>query len=326
MKSTAFTAGLLATTALCTPLRIISYNIRQAVVIPTIGERPWADRRPLLTTQLSYETSNRPESLLCMQEVLRQQLVDVLGGTEGTWAHVGVGRDDGRDGGEFSPILYRPDTWELDANRTYWLSETPDVPGSKGWDAAYPRVVTAARLRHRQTGGRVVLLCTHFDHMGQVARERSADMIVDLAGEWESDDGGASKSPVFVAGDLNSDDQNQAYKTLATAMRDSRDLVPEQRLHGNTNTYTAFTALLTWDDKRLDHVFVKDPSVGGLRFDGYSVLSNRFDDGIFISDHREFLFFFLFFGLFCFRSLSGPTLDCGVEANALVDRACGFGR
>ena len=307
-----------ATAVATTPLdlRLLTYNIRYATTSPGTGEQPWSARRPRMHAQLVHETAGRAgSSLLCMQEVLRSQLMDLLSdlsspttstSAASDWAHIGVGRDDGVNAGEFSPILYQTTAWTVERSRTFWLSPTPDVAGSKGWDAALPRIATAARLRHVVTGKLVVLVCTHFDNAGQRAREESARLLVRLAGQVaggvgleDVDFGSGSGSgrstagqaaagavPVFVAGDLNSTPDNAAYKSFvaAGAMRDAKDLVPARRRYGNSKTYTAFTTS-TSDDSLLDHVFVKNET--GIEFASYAVLPNRFDDDpVFISDHR----------------------------------------
>ncbi|KAJ0326981.1 hypothetical protein COL5a_006537 [Colletotrichum fioriniae] len=266
-------------------LRFITYNIRWATPDPGTNEAPWSTRRPHLFSQLNYETAARPESLVCMQEVVEEQLLDIAQDLGPAWSHVGVGRDDGVAAGGFSPIYYQPGTWTLAENRTYWLSETPDVPGSKGWDAALPRIVTVASFRHVDSGVPLVYMCTHFDHVGQVARERSAELLVSLAKEWENSTEGVV--PVFLGGDLNIEPDNAAYQTLIADgnLHDIRDVVPESRRVGFSKTYTAFTDD-TSDDTFLDHLFVRDPVVRGMDFLTHAVLPNHFDDGVYISDHR----------------------------------------
>jgi endonuclease/exonuclease/phosphatase family metal-dependent hydrolase len=266
-------------------LRFMTYNIRYATTSPDSGERPWSVRRPKMFSQLNFETAGRPATLMCFQEVLYQQLTDLQTDLGSTWAHVGVGRDDGKTAGEHSPIFYQPATWDLLQNKTYWLSPTPDVP-SKGWDAALNRIVTVAWFKHVETGATIVHMCTHWDNAGQTARENSAKLIVNVANQLSSPADGTAEVPVFLAGDLNSEPSNAAYKTLvaANSMNDMKHLVPSRLLHGNTKTYTAFTSSSS-DDLELDHIFVKDPT--NMSFLSYAVLANRFDDDpVYISDHR----------------------------------------
>lgn len=142
------------------------------------------------------------------------------------------------------------------------------------------------QLRHKHTGAPFVFMCTHFDHIGQVAREESAKLLGRVATEWQnSTNEGAFVTPVFLGGDLNITPDNQAYKNLVAPgnMHDTRDIVPKALWHGNVDrTFTGFT-----DDPnggRIDHVFVKDPT--GLSFQSWGALQTKFDDGIFSSDHR----------------------------------------
>lgn len=221
-----------------------------------------------------------------MQEVLDKQLVDLQSDLGSSWNHVGVGRDDGAQAGEYSPILYQPYTWQLEKNKTYWLSETPDVVGSTGWDAALPRIVTVAQFKHRTTGVPIVFMCTHFDHIGTIARNESAKLIIKIADEWKDQSTNSTKTaPVFLGGDLNIEPTKEGYKTLTApgGFKDIKDLVPKAHWYGNTKTSTGFTTS-TSDDIRIDYLFVRDPL--DIQFLTYGVLSNKFEDGVYISDHR----------------------------------------
>lgn len=262
-------------------LRLMTYNIRYAAENPSGGEKPWGSvRRPLMAAQLDYELAGRPDSLLCFQEALYSQVQDLKTDLGAEWEYVGIGRDDGLEAGEFSPIFYQPSEWELQEQKTYWLSETPDVVGSVGWDAALPRIVTVAKFQHQETGNPFVYMCTHFDHQGQVARENSAELLVQIADEWSSSN---STAPVFLGGDLNIEPDNVAYQILADKMNDVKDVVPEEHHYGHDMTYTAFD-VDTGNDSQIDHIFVLDPT--GLEWTSFAVLNTYFDNEIFISDHR----------------------------------------
>lgn len=263
-------------------IRLMTYNIRLAAPSPSPGEKPWSIRQPLLSSQLNYETASRRSSLVCLQEATYPQLASLhasLGPK--TWSYVGVGRDDGAKKGEFSPVFYRPEAWDLEDNATYWLSETPHEVGSVGWDAALPRIATVARFRSVAGGERFVYMCTHFDHQGQTARVNSARLIVNLTDEWASFED--KTLPVFAAGDLNVTPENEAYRILAEELHDVKDVVPEEHRFGNEKTFTGFT-VDEKDDTVIDHMFVRDAQ--GLEFVSFAVGNARFDDGIFISDHR----------------------------------------
>jgi len=281
-------------------LRLITLNIRYATKQPHPGEEPWAVRRPRLCAQLKFLTSGQDSSFICLQEVLDSQLADVLehlnnmGGYKGSWTYIGCGRDDGDKAGEYSPVLYRADRWECVRSRIYWLSQTLDKP-SKGWDAACFRIVTVGLFRHRATGGRVVVMSTHLDHRGELAREESAKLIIDLARAWSTmtrDDDGTAKInvPVFLGGDFNSTPTDKAYKMLtdpSSGMKDISELVSEDGVwYGNRDiTYTSFGEPGERPGK-IDFLFACEPESFNLKVLAFGILPNRFDDGVYLSDHR----------------------------------------
>jgi len=276
------------------PIRLISHNIRYATTSPFKGEKPWPNRLPLLLAELRYTTLYNSESFICLQEVLHSQLVDVMSGLnkntsseDAEWAYIGVGRDDGKEKGEYSPIIYRPAIWKLESWETVWLSETPEKPG-KGWDAASVRIVTVGHFKHRLSNKSVVGLCTHFDDQGIKSRRESAKLILRIVDEASSSNStlnSGERVPVFLAGDLNSEANGEAYQILnagTSLVQDVQDLTGER--YGERNTFTGFQ-----DSERkteIDHVFVGPR--GGTQWTaiGYAVLSNKFEDGVYVSDHR----------------------------------------
>lgn len=108
----------------------------------TFRELPWTIRRtPLISNILMHAPH-----IFGLQEVLKRQLSDITNGLHtyaplDEWDHVGVGRDDGADRGEFSPICYKKSSFELVEWEYFWLSTTPERP-SKGWDAGHYRICT----------------------------------------------------------------------------------------------------------------------------------------------------------------------------------------
>ena len=131
------------------------------------------------------------------------------------FARFGAGRDaDG--GGEQSAVLYRRDRFALEDGGTFWLSPTPGVPGSVGWDAALPRIATWARLRDRASSRTLVVVNTHFDHVGAVARRESAALVARRAPQI------AGGAPLVVMGDLNATPDGDVYRALAAVLEDAR--------------------------------------------------------------------------------------------------------
>lgn len=274
------------------PVRIISHNIRYAAEPPSKGELPWAERCPRLLAQLRYTTREIPQAFVCLQEVLHHQLQDILNGLnhkEEVWASIGVGRDDGKISGEYSPILYSKSVWKLDHFKTFWLSETPSRP-SKGWDAASTRLVTLGVFKHKESGHRLVGMNTHLDDQGVVSRREAAKLIVLEAITWTDYQSWPSTLPLFLAGDMNSAENDEAYQTLTSKgspLQDLKRLCSAEDLYGFEYTWTGFDGKGGDEGlKRIDFVFCGHREADWWTAKGHSVLSNVFDDGVFLSDHR----------------------------------------
>ncbi|KAF3937848.1 hypothetical protein ABW19_dt0207494 [Dactylella cylindrospora] len=289
------------------PLRIITHNIRYATSSPFPGEEPWPTRLPHLASQLYHLTSSSPQTptIICLQEVLHNQLVDILTTLnsalpeETQWSSIGVHRNDGKTAGEASPILYQPSIFKPLTNTTTWLSPTPEVP-SKGWDAASIRIITHGIFQHIPTKTEIVFMSTHLDDQGSVSRFNAAGIIIDIAAEYEK-----QGKPIILGGDFNSEVKQEAYQRLTeegSGVVDVRNYVDGIRKYGEKNTYTGFGK--GERQTLIDFIFVDD-SVGkagvGVGEDrqgegggkkrwkvkGYAVIPNKFADvGVFLSDHR----------------------------------------
>jgi endonuclease/exonuclease/phosphatase family metal-dependent hydrolase len=269
-------AAAVAGTAATAPLRVMTFNIRYDN--PADGVNAWPNRRDWVASLVRFHGAD----VIGVQEALARMLTDLDARLPG-FARVGVGRTDGREQGEFSAILYRTARLELLDSGTFWLSPTPEVVGSKGWDTAIERVATWARFRDRVTGCRHLHLNTHFDHVGETARQESARLIRRRLATLS---GGL---PVVVTGDLNADPQSVAYRTL------TRDSVPDgvpalgdafatsrAGHYGPTSTWTAFRAIEP--GRRIDYVMTSaDVSVLA-----HGILPDSWD-GRFPSDHLPVL-------------------------------------
>lgn len=268
------------------PIRLITFNVRYATKTPVPGEEPWSIRCPKLCSQLKFITTGQDSPFICLQEVLYSQLTDIQGRLGNAWRHIGQGREDGKQAGEFSPIFFRVDHWECERQKTYWLSKTPDLP-SKGWDAALERVVTVGLFRHKDTGARVVVMSTHFDHRGKVAREESAKLLLEISRTWTASASRGTQVPAFLGGDFNSTPSDGAYKVLAapdSGMTDISQLVQQDDRYGNQDiTYTSFGEPEE-TPKRIDFLFVRESQQFTSR--NFGILPNRFDDMVYLSDHR----------------------------------------
>ncbi len=186
-----------------TPIRVMSFNIRYGTARD--GENSWTKRRDFLVETIRQFDPD----LLGTQETLADQkdfLAEKLRGYE---PH-GVGRDDGQQKGEMAALFFRRDRFEKIAGGHFWLSESPDTVGKKGWDAALPRLVSWVKLKEIKGPDPLPLLFlnTHFDHMGNQAREESAKLIRRKITELGQD------CRVVVTGDFNAGEGSKPYQAL----------------------------------------------------------------------------------------------------------------
>lgn len=182
-------------------IKVITYNIRYDT--PADGINQWGKRKQVLIDLLQKQAPD----ILCIQEGLNNQVKDLAEALP-DYFYVGVGRDDGKEKGEFSAIYFRKDEFELIKSNTFWLSPTIDVPGSKGWDAAITRICTYARVKYLPTQKEFFVFNTHFDHIGDTARTESARIILDQMRKL------AGRNPILLCGDFNSEPNSRAYQLL----------------------------------------------------------------------------------------------------------------
>ena len=250
-------------------IRVMTFNIRYDE--PRDGANAWPNRKELVAGMIRFHNAD----LVGVQEALKGQ-IDDLEKLLPEYSWLGVGRGDGKNGGEYSAIFYRKLRFKSLESSTFWLSETPNVPGA-GWDAALPRIVTWAKFRDLTTGKVFFHFNTHFDHRGVKARTESARLMLSRIGQM------AAASPVVVTGDFNFTESADGYKLLTgkSALRDAR-YISQHGHHGPTSTFNEFKALVP--DKKIDYVFVK----GNIRVVQHGVLSDTWD-GRFPSDHLPVL-------------------------------------
>ncbi|MCX6270342.1 MAG: endonuclease/exonuclease/phosphatase family protein [Bacteroidetes bacterium] len=179
----------------------MSYNIRYDN--PGDGDNAWNNRKEKLSGLILKESPD----LLGVQEALKNQMDD-LGRLLPGYESIGAGRDDGVEAGEFSAVFYKITRYErLDGN-TFWLSQTPDLPGSLGWDAVCTRIVTWVKLKDVTNGKLVFFFNTHFDHMGKIARIKSARLLREKIKEI------AENEAVVVTGDFNCPTKSKPMRIL----------------------------------------------------------------------------------------------------------------
>lgn len=253
----------------------MTFNIRLSTLAD--GLNAWPLRKDIAAGTISFYQPH----VAGLQEVLVSQLKD-LRKLLPEYAWVGVGRDDGKEAGEYNPIFFRKDRFRLLETSTFWLSEEPDKPGIKGWDAACARVVTWARLRDTWTGGILVAFNTHFDHMGERARRESASLVLSAMRRI------AGEAPVVLTGDFNCTREDPPYQTLVDAggrtpfLRDARDASPRDP-YGPSYSFNGFRAD-PGSGLPIDHIFI-GPSFTVLHA---GILPGTWA-GRFVSDHNPVL-------------------------------------
>lgn len=249
------------------PIRAMTFNIRLDVA--SDGENAWPHRKEMVEAVVEHEAPDvlgMQEVLLHQKQYLESELTD--------YTFVGVGRDDGAEAGEFSPLAWRSDRFAMVDSGTFWLSPTPEVAGSKGWDAALPRIATWAVLRDRRSGETIRVLNTHFDHVGTAARANAARIIA----EWVA----AGDTPAIVMGDFNVSPDSEPYHVLAntaqSGLSDART-ISRTPPYGPSGTFTGFDIMAAADGP-IDHIFV----TGDFAVERYAVVTQHWE-GHLPSDH-----------------------------------------
>jgi endonuclease/exonuclease/phosphatase family metal-dependent hydrolase len=197
-------------------LKVATFNIRYGKAKD--GDVSWDKRRGLFMRTVKSMDAD----VIGMQEVLAYQLDEIKAACP-EYEFFGVGRNDGKRDGEFSPIGFRKDRFEQLAAGTIWLSETPEKVGSKGWDAALPRIATWARLRDTKSGQTFLFFATHFDHIGKEARANSAKLLRSKV------DALRDGLPVIVVGDFNATEDEPPYANLLGREGDANRLLDSFR-------------------------------------------------------------------------------------------------
>jgi endonuclease/exonuclease/phosphatase family metal-dependent hydrolase len=248
-------------------LRVMTYNLRFA---SATGANAWPERGPLMHELIEKISPD----LMGTQEGLHDQLMDIGNDLPG-FSWIGVGRDDGRQAGEFMAIFYRKSRLEPLSTNYFWLSDTPEVAGSTTWGNKNRRMVTTVRFRDLQTRKEFYAMDTHFDHEVQLAREKSAELVREKVAELKT------TLPILLIGDFNAGaGKNKAYHMLVydKFFEDTWDLAKDKKGEG-LGTFNGFKAV-PQNGVRIDWILVKGKCI---------VLSEQIEtfskEGKFPSDH-----------------------------------------
>ncbi len=246
-------------------LNVGSFNLRY----DNEGDKDdsWAHRKDMAVSLVHFHDFD----VFGIQEGLIHQVKDLV--KVGTYTFVGVGRDDGKEAGEHSAVLFKKDRFKLLDSGNYWLSETQDKP-SFGWDAQCRRVCSWAKLKDKVSGKEFYFFSVHFDHIGKVARHESA--LIMLANIKKI----AGDSPAICVGDFNGTPDSEPIQILKSdgLLLDSREIskTPPYGTVGTTNQFNLNAPM----KNRIDYIFVTK----NIHVNKYGTL-NEFQYGHYPSDH-----------------------------------------
>jgi len=224
-------------------LNIASYNIRNANPGDSINGNGWKERCLAICNIIDYYDFD----IMGAQEVKFRQLNDILDNQK-QYSYLGVGRDDGKTQGEYAPIFYKKEKFEIIKSGNFWMAEDTSFP-NKGWDAALPRICTYGKLKDKNTGYEFWVFNLHMDHVGEVARKESSKLIISKIKEL------CRKEAVILMGDFNFDQTGENYTILNSSgiLKDSYEMAANP--YAPNGTFNAFN-IQTKTDSRIDHIFV----------------------------------------------------------------------
>ena len=237
-------------------IEVMTYNIKYAN--ENDGENSWSNRKDWITNQIGFYEPD----VMGVQEAVKSQLDHFTKRLE-VYNVIGEARD-GVDKGEFSAILYKKDKFKVLKEDTFWLSQTPGEV-SRGWDADYNRVCTYALLQDKDSGEKLWIFNTHFDHVGTEARRESSELIISKIRELNKED-----LPVLLMGDFNLEPDSEEIKRISNFLQDSK--FKAENTFGPEGTFNGynFEEPVT---RRIDYIFSNDQ----VAVKKYAVLSDSKD-------------------------------------------------
>jgi endonuclease/exonuclease/phosphatase family metal-dependent hydrolase len=220
-----------------------TYNLRNHNHDDELQGDGWSQRCPVISKLVTFNDFD----IWGAQEVLHDQLNDLLSAMP-QYGYLGVGRDDGKTGGEYAPIFYKKSRLKVLKEGHFWLSQHTDYP-NKGWDAACIRICTWGFFKDLKTNKKFWFFNLHMDHMGVVARRESSRLILKKVKEF------CGNAPVILTGDFNVDQTHESYRLLANSgvLQDAYKIADmSYALNGTFNDFDPFSKT----DGQIDHIFV----------------------------------------------------------------------
>ncbi len=250
-------------------MRLLTFNLRY-INTQDLGAKMWASRRDAVAELIKKDAAD----FIGTQEAFRQMLDDVRARAPG-YGEIGVGREDGKQKGEYSAILYREAAWAVESSGTFWLSDTPEVVASSTWVNKVTRICTWGRFKNKVSGRELFVFNAHFDHESQPSREKAAALILQRIRDR------GSNAPFIFMGDLNAAPDNAAIAALIKgppALTDAWLALHKDTPAAESGTFNAFTGKK--DGAHIDYIFAP-AEIKPLE----SAILHDAKDGNFPSDH-----------------------------------------
>ena len=251
-------------------LRVMSFNIRYDN--PRDGINTWNNRKEMVVETIldkQVDIVGMQEVLLSQQKYLEERLDD--------YDFYAVGREDGITKGEMGSVFYLRERFEVLDKSTFWLSETPEVAGSKGWNAVLPRIVSWIKFHDLENKREFFFFNTHFSHVGDEARAQSARLLVEQVVNIAGDEA------VIISGDFNCTYDSRPYEIITATDNGLPPLfdthyISETEHFGGLNSINAFGR--SSREAIIDYIFCND----GFSVSSHGILTIR-RDSVYISDH-----------------------------------------
>lgn len=247
-------------------VKVMTLNIR--LDVPSDGKNAWPNRASIV----SGFVAKREPDLIGFQEVLWHQY-RYLDSTLQGYKSIATGREDGMQKGEACAVFFCSERFTALKSGTFWLSETPDVPGSVGWDAALTRIATWVKLFDKRAKDTLVFMNTHFDHMGDTARYMSAGLLLERARKL------AGNNDFIITGDFNAQPSSPEIQRMKEGnFAVDAFTISQARPEGLRYTFN------DWKEGagggRIDYIFVRS----GMKAKAHYIWK-VVEKGVFISDH-----------------------------------------
>ncbi len=276
------------------PIDVLSINVRLSTA--NDGEDAWPKRKDFLldvVRQGNYDFIGGQEVVVHPDDAVNQ--FKFLAEKLPEYGSIFLCREKDPTKGEGMPIFYRKARWELDADEqgVFWLSDTPNEPGSITWkgQSNCPRVVSWGLFHElgkdsKRTGNAIYVFNTHFDHVGEIPRQKAANLILQRIADRKQ-----KQVPIVLTGDFNCGERSPSIRFLLgeTVVLDGVECKPPFGLIDSfrtvqpdavdVGTFQGFGKVKP--ESKIDYIFVSD----GLKAKDAEIIRTKNDQGRYPTDH-----------------------------------------